>query len=99
MKTTPLRAIRRQCLYCMCGSAHEVRLCPTKDCSLWEFRFGRGRPKLKDIRAKCFDCGEGTAHAIKNCEFPECPLYIYRLGKNPARKGLGNAKNFKSKTR
>jgi len=41
MKLTPLQAIRKNCLDCMCGSAKEVRLCPIKDCPLYSFRFGR----------------------------------------------------------
>lgn len=38
---TPLEAIRAKCLDCCCGSTHEVKLCPCKDCALWPFRFGR----------------------------------------------------------
>ena len=37
---TPLKAIRVKCLDCCCGQAHEVKLCPCSDCSLYPFRFG-----------------------------------------------------------
>jgi hypothetical protein len=37
---TPLQAIRRKCLWCCNGSAHEVALCPATSCSSWPFRFG-----------------------------------------------------------
>jgi len=37
----PLKAIRQNCLDCVCGSAHEVRLCPCTNCPLYPFRFGR----------------------------------------------------------
>ena len=37
---TPIKAIRLKCLDCMCGNAMEVKLCPAKDCSLYEFRLG-----------------------------------------------------------
>lgn len=37
---TPLKAIRAKCLDCMCGSAHEVRLCPSADCALHQYRLG-----------------------------------------------------------
>jgi len=42
-----MAAIRRYCLWCCCDSAAEVRLCPSTDCSLHPFRFGR-RPRPAD---------------------------------------------------
>ena len=45
-KTTPLRAIRRRCLDCCCGSSHEVKLCPATDCPLHSFRLGKN-PNIK----------------------------------------------------
>lgn len=39
-----LKRIRCKCLDCCCYSFKEVKLCTTKDCPLWEFRFGH-RPK------------------------------------------------------
>ena len=38
---TPLRAIRRRCLDCCCGSSQEVGLCPVHTCSLYPYRFGK----------------------------------------------------------
>jgi hypothetical protein len=35
---SPLKAIRRHCLWCCNGSLQEVRLCPAKTCPLWAFR-------------------------------------------------------------
>ena len=43
---TILQAIRAKCLDCMCGSANEVKLCPSKDCSLFPFRLGHN-PNIK----------------------------------------------------
>lgn len=40
-RLTPLRAIREKCVDCMCGSFYEVKLCPSTDCPLYEFRFGK----------------------------------------------------------
>ena len=37
----PLKAIRAKCLDCMAGSANEISLCPSKDCPLFDFRFGK----------------------------------------------------------
>jgi hypothetical protein len=36
----PLKAIRRKCLDCCCGSRSEVRACELLNCSLYEYRFG-----------------------------------------------------------
>lgn len=47
-KLTPLRAIRAKCIDCMAGSAKEVRLCPSEDCPLYLYRFGRN-PRRKGI--------------------------------------------------
>ena len=44
--TSPIKAIRARCLDCCAGSAHEVKLCPVTDCSLYAFRFGKN-PYIK----------------------------------------------------
>jgi len=38
---TPIKAIRANCLECMCGSYKEVRECTIDDCPLWPYRFGK----------------------------------------------------------
>lgn len=38
---SPLRAIRRRCLDCCCGSSQEVSLCPVHSCSLHPYRSGK----------------------------------------------------------
>lgn len=89
-KTTPLRAIRKECLLCANNQAKEVQLCPVETCPLYFYRFGRKKDKLpptKAIRRKCFDCGEGTYKDIKECEHADCALFYYRFGKNPRKKG------------
>ena len=35
------KAIRLKCLDCCCGSAHEVKMCPLKNCPLHLFRLGK----------------------------------------------------------
>lgn len=40
-KITPMRAIRAKCLDCVCGSANEVKLCPSDDCPLYMYRKGK----------------------------------------------------------
>lgn len=39
--TSPLKAIRAKCLDCMCGQSVEIKLCPSEDCPLYPFRFGK----------------------------------------------------------
>ena len=40
-KAEILKAIRQNCLDCMCGQANEVKLCPIAKCSLYPLRFGK----------------------------------------------------------
>lgn len=37
-KINPSIAIRKYCVWCMNGSAPEVRLCTSNDCPLWNYR-------------------------------------------------------------
>lgn len=89
-RLTPLKAIRRKCLDCCGGSAHEVRHCIVESCSLFAWRLGRtpqdrGKSSLKVIREKCLhDCGEhGSFSGVRDCPLTDCPLYAFRFGKNP----------------
>jgi hypothetical protein len=42
MARTPLSAIRRKCVDdCSAGSAKYVAYCPSHDCPLWPYRFGK----------------------------------------------------------
>lgn len=44
-KITPMKAIRKKCLDCCCGSSREVALCTVEDCSLYAYRSGHRPPK------------------------------------------------------
>ncbi|MDE6470134.1 MAG: hypothetical protein K2L19_03845 [Eubacterium sp.] len=44
MKLTPMKAIRKKCLDCCCGSSNEVKQCTCIKCPLWVYRSGH-RPK------------------------------------------------------
>jgi hypothetical protein len=48
---TPIKAIRRKCLSCCCGSPQEVKLCPVTDCSLYPYRLGK-HPKRTGIKGQ-----------------------------------------------
>ena len=94
---TPLKAIRLKCLDCCLDQAHEVRLCPTRECPVDPYRFGR-RPRartgylmstLKAIRARCLDCSGGSTKDARDCTFTGCSLRPYRMGRNPNRAGIG----------
>ncbi len=39
-RLTPMKAIRAKCLDCCCWNPNEVRLCPIRDCALYDYRFG-----------------------------------------------------------
>lgn len=51
---TPVKAIRKKCLDCCCGSSIEVKECVLTDCSLHPYRLGKnpnrkgkgGNPKM-----------------------------------------------------
>ena len=45
---TPVKAIRKNCLDCCCGSVKEVRLCPIVSCACYPYRMGR-RPDKATI--------------------------------------------------
>ena len=44
MKLTPMKAIRRKCIDCSCN---EVKLCPVKNCPLYDYRFGKDPHRKK----------------------------------------------------
>lgn len=97
-KLTPLKAIRKKCIWCMNDQAYQIRFCTCKDsCTLYPYRLGSvPNPKpaltvLKAIRENCYNCAEFSYEDRQNCDFKEeCPLWPYHLGHNPKRKGIGN---------
>lgn len=46
MNRSPMKAIRAFCLECCGGSSNEVKLCVSKNCALYPFRFGKN-PNIK----------------------------------------------------
>ena len=86
--TTPLRAIRKYCLWCCAGSSNEVKLCPAEsECVFWPLRLGKGGKGtryLKTIREKCLDCCAGSSARVRECKDADCSLYLYRFGKRPS---------------
>lgn len=48
---SPLKAIRRKCLDCSSGSAHEVTNCPVTDCPLYTRRDGHSPDWCKPARS------------------------------------------------
>lgn len=47
---TPMKAIRAKCLECSNGQAKEVRLCPVKNCPLYELRSGHIPWRKHDVK-------------------------------------------------
>lgn len=46
-RLSPLRAIRFQCLDCCDYRPSDVQTCPTEDCVLYPFRFGKNNTGLR----------------------------------------------------
>ena len=88
---TPLKSIRKNCLWCANNFPAEVRICSCKNCSLFPFRMGKKTKKgslIKVIKRHCFNCGEGTAQKVRACDLTDCFLFPYRNGESPAHKQL-----------
>jgi len=49
---TPIKAIRKYCLWCCCGGYKEVKECPVKDCSLYEYRMGKNPKRKLNLSSK-----------------------------------------------
>lgn len=89
-RLTPLRAIRKYCVWCCADNPIEPRFCVVKNCSLYKFRLGQGRGRyLKGIRLRCLNCSAFVSDDVKDCQFQDCPLFYYRFGRSPHRKGKG----------
>jgi len=69
MNLTPLKSVRKYCLWCCCNNESEVKQCPATNCALHKFRLGKGNISVKDIRAKCIDCSGGELNRVKDCPF------------------------------
>ena len=89
-KLTPLKAIRKHCLWCQGNSSKWVAECNDYKCPLHTLRLGhsvKGERPLKAIRKFCLHC-VGTATEVRTCS-PDflmggrCPLYEYRFGVRP----------------
>ena len=50
---TPLKAVRKKCLWCCCNQPKEVKLCQIEDCPLFQFRLGKN-PNRSGIGGKGF---------------------------------------------
>ena len=85
---TPLRAIRRHCLWCANNQAQEVNLCPATRCPLNPYRSGK-MPDIENpsplgaIRKRCLDCVGGSFQDVSGCTTESCTLHLFRFGKNP----------------
>ena len=85
---TPLKAIRRHCLWCANDQVQEVNLCPAVECPLHAYRFGK-MPEIQNpsplgaIRKRCLDCVAGSYQEVATCATISCTLHMFRFGKNP----------------
>jgi hypothetical protein len=96
MRTGPLYAVKKYCLWCCGDQPKEVKLCPAQDCPIHPLRQGKKpdnfkKSVLQAIKERCYDCSCFEWKRVKECDFVDCALYPYRLGKNPKRQGIGNS--------
>jgi len=90
MGITPIKAIRKYCLWCCNNQTKEVELCPETRCPLQSLRHGRlvkGIKPLKSIRLRCIDCSGLSMKDVNSCKFGpdhinKCDLYQFRMGRN-----------------
>ena len=87
IKTTPLKQIRKHCIYCMNGMTQEIPLCTSPKCPLFDYKMGKNessprKSALKAIKEYCTDCSE-TGRSRSKSPFIDCALYVFRNGKNP----------------
>ena len=54
-RKSPLKQIRKHCLYCCYGSYKTIRFCATLDCPLWYLRFGRFPKTVIREKGKIFE--------------------------------------------
>jgi hypothetical protein len=76
------KAIRFKCLDCSGFERQEVTNCTHTECSLYEYRTGRGKQDAKRrdkaIRTNCMSCTLDQPYEITNCTSLDCALYIFR---------------------
>jgi hypothetical protein len=69
----------------------EVKNCPCTDCSLYPYRFGRGKQEPKErelaIKRECMSCMAGHTFEISNCGM-NCPLHEFRGYTRPQKVAL-----------
>ena len=98
--STPLKAIRSDCVACMGGNVQLPAECTARGCALWPYRMGK-RPAtgahrpLGAVHAHCISC-VGSAQEARSCtgemiDGTTCVLHPYRNGTNPRRRGAGRA--------
>ena len=47
-KLTPIKAIRKHCIFCCGDQIKEVKHCQVKDCALYSYRMGHRPPKAQN---------------------------------------------------
>lgn len=102
MKMTPLKAIRKFCVW-FAGGAQYAAIGEKCDVPpvLRPYRFGRMPTKeeraqeprvlkpLAAIKSWCKQCSHCSPGGVEGCDIDDCLLHQYRMGTDPARKGAG----------
>lgn len=98
---TPKQAVLTFCRQCIPNFEERKdcegnRLLDGKECPLYPYRMGKGRPSIQKIRKHCLLCMNGQSKLIIDCPSINCPLYPFRFGTNPNREGIGFKSSLKT---
>ena len=76
------QAIRDKCLMCSEDVKKEVKNCPCTDCSLYPYRFGRGKQEPKErelaIKRECMSCMAGHTFEFRGYTRPQKVALTYK---------------------
>jgi hypothetical protein len=103
-KLTPKESVRAVCVNCLGMNqfnTEQVKECEGDHigCTFFPYRMGK-RVSVKTIRKYCIkDCMNGYQGLVAGCTTKDCANHPYRMGSNPARQGMGNAKNLRNSAR
>jgi len=72
---SPMKAIRRKCLDCCCGSSQEVRSCHIEDCALHPYRLGKRPGAVKrEVTPAQIERLKKAREALLNARISSSPL-------------------------
>jgi len=100
-KLTPNESVKAVCRNCLGNrilTEELIKNCEGNSigCVLYPYRFGK-RVSVKILQRYCYhDCMACNMNRnyVRDCTTSDCAAHPYRFGRNPARKGMGDARNL-----